>query len=196
MRPANSELEKEILMKTLNLLQEKEPVEVGMRDVAVACGISATAIYRYYKDKNALFQKISIHCLSLLEDKIKERVLPLEDSRKRVIEALRAYRDWCFENPRIALVVFSKFTEDISEGDIQKFYGCNRLGKMLFEKCMEEGVAFSDDVSLDVGILISGLWGCIESVILERTEPEYWNRGVEFTDRFIEILCHSFFKGK
>ncbi|WP_415749215.1 TetR/AcrR family transcriptional regulator, partial [Treponema peruense] len=39
---------------------EKEPEEIGMREIAKKCGVSATAIYHYYRDKDCLFQSISL----------------------------------------------------------------------------------------------------------------------------------------
>ena len=63
MRLPNKELENQILLAAIDLLMEKEPAEIGMRDVAKKCGVSATSIYNYYKDKNELFMRISLSCI-------------------------------------------------------------------------------------------------------------------------------------
>ena len=44
MRHANKELENQILKAAIDLLTENEPAEIGMRDVAKKCGVSATSI--------------------------------------------------------------------------------------------------------------------------------------------------------
>ena len=41
MRLPNKELENQILLAAIDLLMEKEPAEIGMRDVAKKCGVGA-----------------------------------------------------------------------------------------------------------------------------------------------------------
>ena len=72
MRKANVEIMPLIKQRTLELLMKKNPEEIGMRDIAENCGITATSIYHYYKDKDKLFQAISLDCLYKLNDRIKE----------------------------------------------------------------------------------------------------------------------------
>ena len=58
MRNANPELVSSIKKRTLELLMEKEPEEIGMREIAKKCGVSATAIYHYYRDTWRLFMAV------------------------------------------------------------------------------------------------------------------------------------------
>lgn len=191
MRPQNKELEHQILNAALELLTEKEPVEIGMRDVAKKCGISATAIYHYYKDKNQLFMKISITCLSELSERMKDQLSKISECRQKVRTALEVYRDWCFEKPKIAVLLFSKLEEDIGDEDIMNFYVCNRLGELLLAECQDQNCYSGNDIHLDTGIIISGMWGCIESIITKRADPTYWNEGISFTNRFIDLVMNS-----
>ena len=55
------------------------------------------------------------------------------------------------------------------------------------------GIAKSDNPLLDVDILITGLWGCIESVILKKCQSEYWDKGKDYTNRFISMWMKSIF---
>lgn len=193
MRPKNTNIESEIIKNTLKLLESKEPVEIGMRDVAKMCNISATSIYHYFKDKNELFKKISITCLSGLKERMEVEVLKVEDCRQKVKVALESFRDWCFENPTVALVVLSKFSENIEEDELPAFYVCNKFGTELLEDCVKKGVSKSENPKLDTEILIAGLWGCIQIVIGKRNDPEFWNNGTGFTDYFINKMMSSLF---
>ncbi|MBO7136728.1 MAG: TetR/AcrR family transcriptional regulator, partial [Spirochaetaceae bacterium] len=56
MRNPNTEIIPLIKQKTLELLLEAEPSQIGMSDIARKCEITATNIYHYYKDKDSLFQ--------------------------------------------------------------------------------------------------------------------------------------------
>ena len=65
----------------------------------------------------------------------------------------------------------------------------------LLEDCISKGIAKSDNPKLDIGILVSGVWGCIESVILKKADSEYWNDGITFTNRFIDMWINNIFGG-
>ena len=194
MRLPNKELESQILNSAIELLAEKEPVEIGMRDIAKKCNVSATSIYNYFKDKNEVFMKISLSCISELKDLMSVSVTKIPDPVARVKKALEVYRDWCFAKPKIAILVFSKLEENIGDEQIMNFYICNKLGENLLAECLDSGKCKSENLKLDTGIAISGLWGCIESIITKRADPEFWNEGKKFTDRFIEIFLDSVMK--
>lgn len=208
MRNSNPQLIIQIKKQALELLMHKNPEEIGMRDIASVCGITATNIYHYYKDKNELFQAVSLDCLLELNERIKTAVK--EDSAKKAFQdetgtlisikwkiktAISVYRDWCFENPRRALLVMQgiKSATEASSEIIEEYYVCNRTGENLLKEAVMQGLAKSENPRLDIGILVSGLWGCIESVILKKSEIEYWENGKTFTDRFISMWIDSIF---
>lgn len=194
MRHTNKELENQILKAAIDLLTEKEPNEIGMRDVAKKCGVSATSIYNYYRDKNELFMKISLSCLAELTERMKMSLKDVEEPVEKIRTSLRVYRDWCFEKPKVAVLLFSKLEENIGDEDIMNFYICNRMGENLLAECNDKELYKGNDIHLDTGIIISGMWGCIESIITKRADPDFWNEGIKFTDRFIEIMINSLIK--
>ncbi|MBQ9908836.1 MAG: TetR/AcrR family transcriptional regulator, partial [Treponema sp.] len=77
---------------------------------------------------------------------------------------------------------------------IEEYYVCNRTGEELLKKAIAQGMAHSENPRLDVGILVSGLWGCIESVLLKKSDVEYWENNRAFTDRFISLWMDSIFE--
>ena len=195
MRNPNPELINQIKEAALKLLMEKEPEQIGMRDIASECNITATNIYHYFKDKDRLFQSISLDCLNQLNERIKENAARGKSIKAQIKNAVIAYRDWCFENPRRCLLVMQgiKSAEDITPEQMEEFYVCNRTGEKLLREAIKQGLAKSSDPRFDVSLLVSGLWGCIESVLLKKCEVEYWDNGTAYTDRFIKMWCNSVF---
>lgn len=190
MRKPKENLEQLILEKTLELLQTKEPYEIGMRDIAKNCNVTATTIYLYFKDKNDLFRHISIMQIGQLETLMTERISQSENPRQKITIALKTFRDWCFANPKTALLFLGKVDVD-PDADVSEFapyYVCNRLGESLLRECNENGSFKSSNFMINTNILIFGLWGCIESVIRQRSDVELWDKGVEYTDHFIEVV--------
>lgn len=195
MRNANPELVSSIKERTLELLMEKEPAEIGMREIAKNCGVSATAIYHYYKDKDCLFQAISLDCLNEINSVIESAAEKASSSKEKVLAAIRAFRDWSLKNPRVASLVMEKIKSavNLSPEETEKFYVCNRTGEKLLELCVKDGSARSENPRLDVGVLVFGLWGCIQSVISRKSEVEYWENSEPFTERFINMWAENIF---
>jgi len=195
MRNANPELVSSIKKRTLELLMEKEPSEIGMRKIAKNCGVSATAIYHYYKDKECLFQAISLDCLNKINSVIESAAKKAGSPKEKVLAAIRAFRNWSLKNPRVATLVMEKIKSAVnfSPEETEKFYVCNRTGEKLLELCVAEGSARSENPRLDVGVLVFGLWGCIQSVISRKSEVEYWENSEPFTERFINIWAENIF---
>lgn len=195
MRNANPELVSSIKKRTLELLMEKEPAEIGMREIAKNCGVSATAIYHYYKDKECLFQAISLDCLNEINSVIESAAEKAASPKGKCLSAIRAFRDWSLKNPRVASLVMEKIKSavNLSPEETEKFYVCNRTGEKLLELCVEEGSAHSENPRLDVGVLVFGLWGCIQSVISRKSEVEYWENSEPFTERFINMWAENIF---
>lgn len=196
MRNPNPELINQIKEAALKLLMEKDPEQIGMRDIASECNITATNIYHYFKDKDRLFQSISLDCLNQLNERIKENAARGKSIKTQIKNAAVAYRDWCFENPRRCLLVMQgiKSAEGITPEQMEEYYVCNRTGEKLLREAIKQGLAKSSDPRFDVSILVSGLWGCIESVLLRKCEAEYWDSGKAYTDRFIKLWCSSVFQ--
>lgn len=195
MRNANPELVSSIKKRTLELLMEKEPSEIGMREIAKNCSVSATAIYHYYKDKDCLFQAISLECLNEINKVIESAAEKATLPKEKCLAAIRAFRDWSLKNPRVASLVMEKIKSavNLSPEETEKFYVCNRTGEKLLELCVEEGSAHSENPRLDVGILVFGLWGCLQAVISRKSEVEYWENSEPFTERFINMWAENIF---
>lgn len=197
MRKPNTEIITVIKQKTLELLMQKNPEQIGMREIAAACDITATNIYHYYKDKDRLFQEISLDCLYELNERLASSSQKGKTVKKQIQNAIESFRDWCFENPKRALLVMQgiKSADDAPPELIEEYYVCNRTGEKLLREAITQGLAKSTNPRLDVGILVSGLWGCIESVLLKKCEPDYWEKGKSYTDRFIKLWLNSIFGG-
>ena len=195
MRNPNPNIMPLIKQKALELLMHKNPEEIGMRDIAKECEITATSIYHYYKDKDKLFQAISLDCLYALNERIKTTSQRGGSVKEQIKNAISEYRDWCFENPRRALLVMQgiKSADDAPPEIIEEYYVCNRTGEELLKKAVADGAAKSANPRLDVALLVSGLWGCIEAVLLKKSDVEYWQNGKLFTDSFINLWINSIF---
>ena len=191
-----------IQKKTLELLLEKEPEEISTRDIARACGVSATSIYYYYKDKETLFTELKVFCIREMDEFIAGQIsIKLSKQRRQdgigdtIAEAragFEAFRDWAFANPRMAHLVMGRLKADTSKDPekMAKYYRSTLFAKSILDRAVKEGFSSSKDTMLDASLCIAAIWGAVESVLLKRTIPKYWtrNKGLIFTNSMIEML--------
>lgn len=193
MRSPNPGLERLIKTRTLELLMSKEPEEIGMRDIACACGVSATTIYYYYTDKERLFDAVKRDCLAEMDLYIRDKVLNCKEITGRLRAGIIAFRDWAFENPRVALLVMGRFKPNVTANseEMAEYYRSSMFAKDLLDQAVTEGLSNSKDTLLDSAVCIAGIWGAIEAILVNRTPPEFWERGKYFTDRMIDMCCFA-----
>ncbi|AEF82142.1 TetR/AcrR family transcriptional regulator [Leadbettera azotonutricia] len=193
MRNANPKLIEDIKKKAVEMLMEKEPEEITMRDIAKECGVTATTLYYYYSDKDALFEEVKLESIAEMNNFIKKKLEGIKEPMKALKAGLSAFRDWTFKNPRIAILFMGRLkpNKEANKEQLQIYYQSNYLGKTLLDAAVKAGKCKSRDTLLDSSLIIAALWGAIESVLLNRTLPEYWGKGILFTDRMIELCCRE-----
>ena len=195
MRTADPELERKILSTALGLLMKQEPDEIGMRDIAKACNVSATAIYHYYQDKTALFEAVKLDCLSDLQVCMESRIALYKTSYDKIRAALEAFAAWCFDNPQKALLVMGRLKANTTATteELKPYYTCSELGQKLLEQAVQDHTAVSDDPRLDTSVAVSALWGTVEAILLNRADPAYWQSGKAYAQRFITMYLSIIF---
>ncbi len=209
MRLPNPELEVAIRERTLTLLLSRDPGEIGMRDIALACGVTAATVYRYFESKEALFNAIKLDCLDEMDRRVAEGVSARRaavptggtgttPARELLRAGLAAFRDWCLENPRLASLVMEGFDPDLNceRETMERYYRSVNLASELVGEARAAGEARSRDPRLAVSLAIAALWGAIEAQLRKRSYPEYWGRGTKFTDAMIDMCLGSIFLDK
>ena len=206
MSKPKTDLAPRIREKTLELLLEKEPEEISTRDIAKACEVTATSLYYYYRDKEALFIEIKLDCIKAMDRFILEKsgrdIAKHQKANKKsnlLIEikaGLEAFRDWAFINPRIAILVMGRLEADTQTDPkkMEKYYKSTVFAKTILDKAVKAGISDSKDTLLDANLCIAALWCAIEMVLLKRTVPKYWSRkgSMDFTNKMIDLLLSSF----
>jgi AcrR family transcriptional regulator len=181
--------------KTLGLFMEKEPEEISMREIAKMCGVTATTLYYYYNDKDTLFEGVKLECLEKMDSYIAKKTRSIHNPAKAIKATLAVFRDWAFANPRMVLLVMQRFkpNKDADEEELKKYYRSTFFGKSLLDKAAGEGKTRNRDTLMDASLCIAVLWGAVESILLNRTIPKYWDNGILFTNKMIELCCSAIF---
>lgn len=153
------------LVKTAAQLLEKKGVSaLSLRRVAREAGVSHTAPYRHFRDKQALLEAVAASGFEALEARLDEVVEKHpDDARRQIIEASRVYLDETLTHPERAHLMFGGFIDpetrsatlsEAIESSFMKFVEAIRRG--------EESL-FRDLPTRD---LVIALWSAIHGLAL------------------------------
>jgi len=140
---------------------------VSMRKIADRVGVTATALYRHFRDKEEIFGEIMNAGLAILSEYLSP-ALKAEDPYRRLTGLIDAYLRFALEQPRyfeLAFLVPGGMT-GISEELERRNRATFRVAVEQVERCMEAGIFRRSD---PIGTAIY-LWSTAHGlVMLQRT---------------------------
>ena len=117
----HGDLRNTLLAAAETVLRQRGVTELSLREVAKVAGVSHTAPYRHFKDKNALLQALAAIGFQRLADALRQVKAEFAD---QPVEALvaggKAYVELAVKNPEMTQLMFGGAleTEEISEEDL------------------------------------------------------------------------------
>src|SRR3954470_23514938 len=86
-----------LLEAALQLLEERGPGALRVRDLAEAVGKSTMAVYTHFGSKQGLLEALYLHGFSRLEDRLKA-VASADKGSPGLLQFARAYREFALDN--------------------------------------------------------------------------------------------------
>lgn len=110
------DLKTELIQKGLLIFSKEGYEGLSLRKVAKACGVSQTAPYRHFKDKDELITAITIHAMRLFDLSLQQAARRPGDPGEQLREMGVAYVHFFVANPKyLKLLFFSKIKEYIKK---------------------------------------------------------------------------------
>lgn len=152
-----------LLATARDLLLEQGLAGFSMRKVAAACGLSATAIYRHFEDKDALVSSAVEEGFRIFASYLAEALeRPTPLARLRL--AGRRYFDFAQDHPRYYALIFMTPGEEL--GLMKLHEDARREGKQSFQflvdrvvECQEAGVLRHGDPRAHAACVWAALHG-------------------------------------
>lgn len=163
-----------------------------IRKIADEVGVSSTALYMHFRDKDEILLEISDTAISRLMVINSEISARQEDPVVRVRLMLQAYMTFALENPNAYQLVFCGHGGMLSE---EKVAATQELGERCFQKFLGVVAEIAAANRLKLGTIESAaqsLWtACHGLVSLLITKPEFgWAGTVELRTVLLEsMLC-------
>jgi AcrR family transcriptional regulator len=117
----HGDLRAALVQAGLRLLEERQGDDIGLREVARAVGVSATAVYRHFPDKAALLRALSAEGLAHLAKAQQAAFARAGGGRAGFFATGRAYVRFALDNPALFRLIFSNPpAQDLMTGERDK----------------------------------------------------------------------------
>ena len=175
-------LREELIRNGLKILDAEGYGGLSLRKVANACGVSHTAPYRHFKDKEDLVTAIAVTVLHQFNESLRAAIAKHpNDVRSQVNEMGCAYVQFFVENPAyLRLLFFSdvsrRIDEKFSDGDIVFEKPKNTFYDTINRYADESHVIDPADV-LERKAFALGAWGLVHGITVLLVQGEFPREG-------------------
>ncbi len=108
----HEDLKTELIQKGLAVLSREGYEGLSLRKVAKACGVSQTAPYRHFKDKDELVAAITMHAIKLFDFSLKQAAKKYAGAEEQLKEMGVAYVHFFVANPKYLKLLFFSNIQD------------------------------------------------------------------------------------
>ena len=112
----HGDLRAALIRSGMTLLAAEDVEDLSLRKVARSVGVSATAVYRHFPDKQALMSALAAEGLRMLATVQRAASESAGGGRAGFDATGRAYVHFALENPALFRLIFSRFTHESLRG--------------------------------------------------------------------------------
>lgn len=177
-------LRQDMIDKGLLLLNKDGFENFSLRKVATMCGVSHTAPYKHFKDKNELLAAIIAQVTELFSSSLLKSAIefPL-DPRRKMIEMGKAYVEFMVENPEYLKFLFLSNHHCPIIMEDQKFFYEDKIPFGIFK---ESAASYLDSLNLDKDIYpleILAMWSLVHGLATLIS-----NKNIEYQGDYLQLV--------
>jgi AcrR family transcriptional regulator len=164
--------------------------ELSLRALARAAGVSQTAPYRHFSDRNELLSAVSERGYIQLIDRLTATIaIASDDPEHQVKAAAQCYIGFAIENPSLFKLMFGPLLQPTNQFPTlhEKIRACNQLVQSMLAQGVQSGSIIREDLRYLTNTAWAGIHGLATLVI---DMPEVFERHIDM-ERQIEISVRT-----
>ena len=130
--PGTTTTRETLLEAALQLLEERGPGALRVRDLAEAVGKSTMGVYTHFGSKQGLLEQLYLHGFGRLEERL-EAVISAGDGQQELRAFALAYRGFALDNDALYGLMFERGTPDFVPSDDSRMAGLKTF-EMLVQR--------------------------------------------------------------
>ena len=187
-------LRAELIEQAVNQLRETPPEQLSLRAVARALGVSQTAPYRHFEDKEALLVALSTRGYASLLDALRAARKGAGDGgAEQLCAVARAYVDFAATEEQLFKLMFGPLAQPSAR--YPELRNISRQTLYLVQEILQHGMLRNEFVEQDVVYLANAAWAGIHGIATLRLDaPALFRKHVDIT-RQIDVAVDTFIAG-
>ena len=157
-----------LLEAALQLLEERGPGALRVRDLAETVGKSTMAVYTHFGSKQALLEQLYLAGFSRLEERLKAVPSP-GAGRQELVDFALAYRQFALDNEALYGLMFERGTPDFVPSDDSRMAGLETF-QMLVRRIAEWQPKLNRDPASDAHLV----WGAMHGLVSIELTHQRW----------------------
>lgn len=161
----HEDLKNELIQKGLRILNKEGYEGFSLRKAAKECGVSQTAPYRHFKDKDELVEAIAVHALREFNLSLENAAAKASGPEEQLKEMGIAYIHFFAENPEYLKLLFLSNLQGYM-GDMCTEKDHYRKGHPFatFFNAVERYIKAREDKTRSAEELIVNCWGLVHGI--------------------------------
>jgi len=131
-------LEEQLIDKAKQMLEEVGPNKLSIRAVAEQLGISATAVYYHFSNKDELLSQLAADGFKQLETTLTISLIDIH-VQQRLLTVSRAYLNFALSHPAMYQLMFGSQLENHNHNS--KFRSARKKAYQVLENCVADVMA-------------------------------------------------------
>lgn len=189
----HGDLKSQLMRQGLLILNNEGYEALTMRKVAHACGVSQTAPYRHFKDKDELIYAIVSSALSAFNESLEEAVDENQDPTAQLKMLGMAYIRFFAHNPEYLWLLFINDSQKPKRGfcSQESHLQCGHPFATL-HKVVDRYKASNTDEQRSLDELMLYCWGLVHgiSVLIASGQLPFGEDGLALAEKI--IMCEKF----
>lgn len=157
-----------LISESLKIIKKEGVDKLSIRYIAQKTGVSHAAPYRHFKNSEGLLIAVAVKGFNLLDHEIDKTISKYPDDHfSQIIEACRAYINFCVNNPDLYRIMFRDYIRN-KTGSPELFQAMDALFKKwveIFGKLKTGGKTTREDMMINLVMVWSMLHGYSSFII-------------------------------
>lgn len=188
-RPSGQDLRRQILDTARSMLVREGYQTVSMRKIAGEIGCSATSIYLYFRNKDALIHALIEEGMEKLGVSLETVFADVSHHEERLKMLCREYIRFGIENPEYYDVMFVLHPERMERYPAEKYRRARKNLQPFIDTLQEIREDTPEDIEIAANVLWAFLHGVVALLIAKRVD------GRMDTEQFVEVAVQQAITG-
>ncbi len=192
MEPVNGSLRRSILDISRKMLVDEGFNRISMRKIAQKVGCSATSIYLYFKNKDALLHSLIEEGFEKLYEILSALNHPDKSPARKIEDYCRAFINFGLNNPEYYEIMFQLHPKHMERYPVEKFRRARRNTNLFMNALQElndERMKSPEDARIWANVFVANIHGGISLLNAGRVDSR-----VE-REKFIDTLVAGILAG-